>query len=87
MGERGPRHNPDLPGLKRMKAATPPGLCPFCLDPLAKRTGKAGRPPHTCGDEVCRIAWFRCWRRDQRAPPATVVSTTPERTTRYRRRA
>lgn len=53
-----------LPGLKRMKAATPPGLCPFCLHPL--KNNPKGRKSHTCGDEICRIAWFRCWRRDRR---------------------
>lgn len=78
------RHNHDLPGLKRMRAATPPGLCPFCLDPCAPRTYAKGRPPGTCGDDICRIAYFRCWRRDQRKP---VVSDAPERTTRHHRRS
>ena len=55
------------PGLRRMIAATPPGLCPFCLDPLAAEHRYKGRELWgTCGDEVCKKAWWRCYTRDRR---------------------
>jgi hypothetical protein len=53
------------PGLERMREATPPGLCPFCLDPLAEWCG-TGRRPTTCGDRVCWTAWHRTYKRDYR---------------------
>lgn len=56
----------NLPGLKRMRAATPPGLCPFCLDPIPEHPG-VGRKPTHCGAVECRAAYFRCDRRDRRA--------------------
>ena len=56
------------PGLRQMLAATPEGLCPFCLDPLQpKHTGRPGNLWRTCGDEVCRQAWWRTYSRDRRS--------------------
>ena len=52
-----------LPGLRQMKAAARPGMCPFCDQPLKPRHTK---PHATCGAPECRTAWMRCWKRDQR---------------------
>ena len=61
----GPSYEPPFrAGLREMKAAAKPGECPFCGDPL--KANPKGRKSHTCGDDVCRTAWMRCWKRDQR---------------------
>jgi hypothetical protein len=67
---------PPGPGLAQLRAESKPGECICCGDPaLAKSTNPAALRRRvrksgwqdTCGDEVCRAAWFRYWRRDQRA--------------------
>lgn len=55
------------PGLREMRLTAKPGCCPFCDEPLAVNNGP-GRKPWTCGAPECRVAYFRCWRRDQRHP-------------------
>lgn len=55
----------DRIGIVEMYAATPPGICPFCGDPIPAHPGR-GRKPITCGDPVCRTAYFRCYARDRR---------------------
>lgn len=79
MGDRGPRHNPDLPGLKRMRGAAKPGECIACGDPaiplsthpeaIRCRARYNTKRTHqdTCGAPDCHVAWHRFWRRDQRA--------------------
>ena len=68
-GGKGSKQNGDGPGLRQMIAATPEGLCPFCLDPVQEKMAK-GRPSQlhwqTCGDPVCRQAWWRTYARDRR---------------------
>lgn len=54
------------PGWQEMRARSAPGECPLCGEPLAAWDG-TGRKPVTCGGEICRRAWHRYWRRDQRA--------------------
>jgi len=56
----------ELIGWAELQRRAQPGECPLCGDPLAGSEGKR-RKPVTCGDEVCRKAWHRYWRRDQRA--------------------
>lgn len=53
-------------GWRELQARSAPGECPLCGEPLATWDG-TGRKPVTCGDEICRRAWHRYWRRDQRA--------------------
>ena len=53
------------PGLARMRSATPPGLCPFCLDPIPPSLTK---PRKHCGDEECLKAYNRTYYRDRRRP-------------------
>lgn len=56
-----------LPGLQVMRETAKPGTCPFCGDPVKPRTRGAGRPPSTCGDDVCTItAYNRYYQRDHR---------------------
>jgi len=50
--------------LKRTYAATPPGLCPFCLAPIPP---SKGRPRKFCGDPECVTAYHRLYARDRRA--------------------
>lgn len=54
------------PGLAQMLRETPPGLCPFCLDPLPE---SSSRKRVRCDAPECETAYFRCWRRDERHPP------------------
>ena len=50
-------------GLRDLVAKAKPGECPFCGDPRAEGRTK----PHlTCGDEICKTAYQRYWKRDQR---------------------
>ena len=74
----------DRPGLQQMRASTPPGLCPFCLDPIPPSTG---RPFTFCGDPECKTAYFRCWRRDERHPPQVQHVIPYAQTARAMRRA
>lgn len=60
------------PGLARMLAAARPGECPFCGDDFTQNTG-VGRKRIYCQAPECKVAYFRCWRRDRRNPPAPVV--------------
>lgn len=53
------------PGRARIIACTPPGACPFCLDPLAPYKG-IGRRPKTCGAPECIKASIRTKTRDDR---------------------
>ena len=66
-------------GLAALKAAAKPGECICCGDPaeplsdypeaVAKRKQLGTTRTHrdTCGDEICRKARHRYWRRDYRA--------------------
>ncbi len=54
------------PGLQQMLRATPEGLCPFCLDELPQ---SGSRRRVRCDAPECKVAYFRCWRRDERHPP------------------
>ena len=58
------RPHTTAPGLERMRVHTCAGLCPFCLDPV--KNNPTGRKSVTCGDQVCRTAYQRCYRRDYR---------------------
>ena len=65
------------PGLERMRKATPPGLCPFCLDPLPPKTPGTRDRAH-CGDPVCLAAYNRCYRRDRRRVLRLLVNGQPD---------
>jgi len=57
------------PTLQQMKQATPPGLCPFCLDPI--KQNPRGRTARTCGDRVCAVtAYNRVYQRSYRRKTA-----------------
>ena len=53
-------------GLAELRERTAENECPFCGDPIAVRIGKNGRPPMSCGDEICRAAYHRFYARDRR---------------------
>lgn len=57
------------PGLREMIAAAKPGECPLCGDPLQEKKvpGRPGTLWRTCGDEVCRKAWWRYYSRDRQS--------------------
>lgn len=73
------RGEPVGPGLRQMRAAAKPGECICCGDPalplsadpqcVARRVRRGFTRTHqdTCGSPDCRSAWFRFWRRDERA--------------------
>ena len=52
------------PGLAQMRDDTPPGSCPFCLDPVAVSTGN--KPFKHCNGPECKTAYQRTYRRDRR---------------------
>ena len=55
------------PGLAAMRAAAKPGECIACGEPAIPCGPKAKRSHQdTCGDSICKTAWFRFWRRDER---------------------
>jgi len=56
-----------------MRASTPPGKCPFCLDPLKIYAG-VGRYPMHCGEPECITAYFRCYQRDRRRQAVLAVN-------------
>lgn len=51
------------PGLAEMRASTPEGQCPFCLDSIPPAPKKKFR---FCGDPVCLTAYHRTRARDVR---------------------
>ena len=64
-------------GLEQLRAATPPGICPFCGSPAKRRSQsdtarqkrrKFGRPEHfgSCGEPECVKAYHRLYGRDRR---------------------
>jgi hypothetical protein len=55
-------------GLSRIRASTPKGLCPFCLDPLPPRQGRGGKGRRwtSCADSICLTAYQRLWKREKR---------------------
>lgn len=67
------RPRTQAPGLARMRAATPEGLCAFCLEPSIT-LAKAGK---TCGDPICITAYHRAAQRDRRATPKKPRDLTP----------
>lgn len=51
--------------MEQMKKSTPPGLCPFCLDPI--KQNPRGRTARTCGDYLCAVvAYNRVYQRSYR---------------------
>jgi hypothetical protein len=54
-------------GLQEMRAAAKPGECPFCGDPALPRSRGTGDYHLGCGSPECKTAYFRLWRRDNRA--------------------
>lgn len=51
-------------GLAELRAKTPPGECPFCGEPIQQE--HITKKHQTCGDEICRSAYHRFYKRDQR---------------------
>ncbi len=54
-------------GLKELIATAKDDECPFCGDKRVLKLRSSTLLQITCGDEVCRKAYHRYWRRDQRA--------------------
>lgn len=50
-------------GLRELVARAKPTECPFCGDP---RKASRLKPHLTCGDEACKRAYQRLWKRDLR---------------------
>lgn len=57
-------YHPD--GLAAAKACAIPGLCLFCESELAALR-VPGRPRIMCGEHECMLAYWRAWKKDQRA--------------------
>lgn len=63
-------------GIVELYAATTPGTCPFCGDPLPERPASVpGRKPKHCGDSACLTAYFRTYQRTYRAQGHGITRT------------
>jgi hypothetical protein len=52
-------------GLKELIRRSKPDECPFCGEPRALKPKSTDKYQISCGDEICKLAYIRYWRRDE----------------------